>query len=81
MVYVISYEDESPGSTSGKVKGKLKGKGKRSDDSAAMMSSPETPVYLVYHQWEVGSIPSLSSSVLLGPISREHLWLISLSAL
>jgi len=54
MVYVISYEDETPGSSSlGKtVKGKQKGKGKRTEDSAPTMSSPETPVYLVYHQWE-----------------------------
>ncbi|KNZ54157.1 hypothetical protein VP01_3027g6 [Puccinia sorghi] len=54
MVYVISYEDESPGSSSLEktVKGKQKGKGKRTQDSAPTMCSPETPVYLVYHQWE-----------------------------
>ncbi|WAR59553.1 hypothetical protein PtB15_11B193 [Puccinia triticina] len=54
MVYVISYEDESPGSSSQKkaIKGKLKGKGKRSDDPGPVMSPADTPVYLVYHQWE-----------------------------
>ncbi|PLW18826.1 hypothetical protein PCANC_06636 [Puccinia coronata f. sp. avenae] len=57
MVYVISYEDESPsGSSANKAKGKqllvAKGKGKRPDDSASAVSSSETPVYLVYHQWE-----------------------------
>jgi hypothetical protein len=54
MVYVISYGDESPATCSGKVKGKqLKGKGKRSDESAPLVSPSDTPVYLVYHQWEV----------------------------
>ncbi|KAI7947395.1 hypothetical protein MJO28_009303 [Puccinia striiformis f. sp. tritici] len=60
MVYVISYEDHSSSSSSaGKLKGKqqqgIKGKGKRSDDSIpdiSSSSSSETPVYLVYHQWE-----------------------------
>ncbi|KAA1123609.1 hypothetical protein PGTUg99_020548 [Puccinia graminis f. sp. tritici] len=53
MVYVISYGDESPGTCSGKAKGKqLKGKGKRSDESVPLVSPSDTPVYLVYHQWE-----------------------------
>jgi hypothetical protein len=65
MVYVISYEDESPsGSSANKAKGKqllvAKGKGKRPDDSASAVSSSETPVYLVYHQWEVSPSSSLS---------------------
>ncbi|KAA1104114.1 hypothetical protein PGT21_050354 [Puccinia graminis f. sp. tritici] len=53
MVYVISYGDESPATCSGKAKGKqLKGKGKRSEESVPLVSPSDTPVYLVYHQWE-----------------------------
>lgn len=51
MVYVISYEDESPGSGLKKIKGKEKEKTNQANDFRSTPSSEPT-LYLVYHQWE-----------------------------